>query len=357
MKIIGPRSKKAIFIVIGAIVALMALVIILISPIAKYLIEKYDEKYTGRQIETGWVYVNPFTGYIHISNLKIYESRNRGGFMKDDSIFFTAKGLSVNFAMLKFLSKTIEISEITLNQPRGIVIQNKKEFNFFDLIKKFTPDKADKTPSKIHFDILNIKISAGEFYYREKSIPINYFITKVDLESAGKRWNADTIGVKFSLFPGTGSGDMNGDFTINFKTGDYRYAVLAHKFGLNIIEQYLKDLTNHGSFSANLDADMEVSGNFADQENMNGSGMLAINDFHFGKNPATDYASFDKLALTIIKINPKNHQYLFDSVSLSHPFVLYERYDYLDNVQAIFGKNGVNIANAAADPAFKANPR
>jgi hypothetical protein len=350
MKIADTSIKKTFIIVIASIIIAGLVVILLISPITKYLVEKYDEKYTGRQIKMDWAYVNPFTGYVHFSNLVIFESQNRDLFKGHDSIFLSAKGLSANFAMLKLLSKTIEITEITLDRPKGIVVQNKRELNFSDIIKKFTPDKPRITPSKVHFNILRIKIIDGEFHYREQLIPINYFIKKVNIESGGKRWNADTIAVKFSLLPGTGSGDMKGDFTINFKTNDYRYAVVAHKFDLNIIDQYLKELASNGSFSANLDANMKARGNFKDAENMNASGMLTINDFHFGKNPETDFASFEKLVLAIIEISPKKHKYLFDSVSLSHPFLLYERYDNLDNMQKMFGRKGVNIAAAASDP-------
>jgi len=63
----------------------------------------------------------------------------------------------------------------------------------------------------------------------------NYFIKKVNFERIGKRWNTETIAVKFSLLPDIGTGDMNGNFTINFKSGDYRYAVAAHQFDVNIM--------------------------------------------------------------------------------------------------------------------------
>jgi hypothetical protein len=351
MKIATGKLKKTIIIVISIILIAVVAIIILISPIAKYLIEKYDEKITGRQITVGWVYVNPFTGSVHIRNLKIYESKSQPNCVKADTIFFSAKGVSANFAMLKLLTKTIEITEITLDQPKGIVVQNKKEFNFNDLIKKFTPEKPGTTPSKIHFSILGIKITDGTFHYREKLIPVNYFIRNVNIESTGKRWNSDTIAGKISLLPGIGTGDLKGDFSINFKTSDYRYAAVVHKFDLNIIQQFLRELTNYGSFSANLDADMKGRGNFSDAENMNAAGMIAINDFHFGKNPKDDYAAFEKLILAIKEISPKDHKYIFDSVSLAHPFLKYERYDNLDNVQTMFGKNGSNIAAAGSDPA------
>src|SRR4030042_6245777 len=155
MKIAAAKFIKAIVIVISSIIVLVMVVILLISPIAKYLIEKHDVKYTGRQIKTGWIFVNPFTGYVHISHLKIYESKSLNALEDVDSIFFSAKRLSANFAMIKMVSKKIEITKLTLYQPKGIIIQSKKDFNFNDLIIKFTPKKTGSTSSRIHFSILS----------------------------------------------------------------------------------------------------------------------------------------------------------------------------------------------------------
>src|ERR1035437_815673 len=132
------KLKKTLLILISTIIIIVVVVILFISPITKYLIEKYDEKYTGRQIAMNWAYVNPFTGYIHFSDLKIYE-------FKSDSVFFSANGVSVTIAMLKLLSKTYEISELTLNQPYGLIVQNRKELNFSDLIEKFSSKDTSNT--------------------------------------------------------------------------------------------------------------------------------------------------------------------------------------------------------------------
>lgn len=333
--------KRPLIILTSSIIIFVVVVIIFISPITKYLVQKYDEKYTGRQIKMSWAYVNPFTGYIYFRNLKIYE-------LKSDSVFFSADGVGANIALLKLFSKTYEISKITLNHPYGTIIQNKKDLNFSDLITKFSSN-SDSTKAPVHFNILGIKIIDGEFYYHEQLIPINYYIKNVDIESTGKRWDADTIAAQFSFLPGIGGGDVNGELTINLKNMDYRYAFVSHKFDLNIIGQYLKALTNYGSFSANLDADIKAKGNLNDQENLSASGQMAINEFHFGRNNKEDYASFDKLVVAIIELNPKNHKYLFDSIIISHPYFKYERYDYLDNVQTMFGKNGANVAVVNAD--------
>ena len=231
------RKLKKILLIFGIIVTIIVVVVIaFISPITKYAVEKYDKKYTGRRITMDWAYVNPFTGYVHFKNLKIYE-------FKSDSVFFSANAVSAHFAMLKMLSKTYEISDLSIDHPHGIIIQNKKEVNINDLIEKFSSkNKSGRNQSPVHFNILNIKINDGEFYYQEKQIPINYFLKKVNFESTGKRWDEDTIAAVFSFDSGLGKGDMKGYFTINFKNQGYRVAAVAKKFDLQIIEQYLQDL-------------------------------------------------------------------------------------------------------------------
>lgn len=337
------KLKKRITNFVITIIILVVVAILFISPFTKYLIEKYDQKYTGRQITMGWAYVNPFTGYIHFSNFKIYE-------FKSDSIFFSVNGLRANLNMAKLFSKTHEISELTLEHPRAIVIQNKNHFNFSDLVEKFS-SKADsvKTKTPVHFNILDIKISEGEFYYHETTTPINYFIKNVNLSSSGVRWNVDTVPITFSFLSGIGSGDMKGTVTVNSKNNDYKLAVVVHKFDLNIVGQYIKDFSNYGSFKAYLDADFKSNGNLIDLENVTHSGLLSISDFHFGKNLKEDFTSFDNLTIAIKEISPLKKVYLFDSISLKHPYFKYERYDHLDNVQTMFGEKGSNIKDAKDD--------
>lgn len=336
------KIKKSILIGIITIVLLVAVVIVFISPITKYLVEKYDEKYTGREITMDWAYVNPFTGYIYFSGIEIHEA-------KSDSLFLSANSLSADFALYKLFSNTYEISECTLDKPRGILIQNKSILNFDDIIKRFSSDPTAAPSEPLHLNILKIKINKGVFYYSEQVTPIKYFLKNVTVESEGIRWDSDTIVSHFSFESGVGTGDLTGDFTINTKNLDYRFAAVAYKFDLNIIQQYLKEMTNYGTFSASLDADVKAKGNFKDAENITASGMLGINAFHFGKNVKEDYASFDKLVLAITELSPKNRKYLFDSVSLTRPYFKYERYDYLDNFEMMFGKGGANISATSAD--------
>ncbi len=310
------------------------------------MIEKYDEKYTGREITMDWVYVNPFSGYVHFNDLKIFES-------KSDSIFFSATGASINITMYKLFSKNFEISDISLDHPYGIVIKNKTQLNFSDLIERFSTKEETKTTSQspFHFNIFNIKIAEGEIHYQEDSSTINYFIKDVNIESPGKQWDSDSIAAKISFLSGIGTGDLNGNMTINVNTLDYHFNALAHEFDLKIIEQYLSELINYGSFRANIDLNIRASGNFNDKENIDANGLLVVNDFHFGKTPTDDYTSFDKFTLLVNELNPQKHIYLIDSASLQHPYFKYELYDAnLDNIQTMFGNQGANVTAINRNP-------
>src|ERR1044072_6157020 len=66
------RWRRIFLFVAGSFAALLLLVLILLSPIAEYLIETFDVEYTGRQIEVEKAVVNPFTGYVYLIHPKIY---------------------------------------------------------------------------------------------------------------------------------------------------------------------------------------------------------------------------------------------------------------------------------------------
>ena len=48
-------------------------------------------------------------------------------------------------------------------------------------------------------------------------------------------------------------------------------------------------------------------------------------------------------------LSPQNRIYLFDSVTISHPYLKYERYDNLNNLETIFGVKGSNIATVKSE--------
>lgn len=339
----GKRVRKILIVTVIGIISLIVLLVLVASPLAGYLVEKYDEKYTGRKIEVGWIFLNPLTGYAHIQNFKLYEKNS-------NNIFFSAGGITINVGMLKLISKKYEISRFKLKSPRIRIVQNGDKFNFSDLVNRFSKEKKapDNDTSSIKFSIENIRIQNGEFHYNEKQAPINYFIKNVNFRSEGKSWDADTISGSYSFLSGPGSGSISGNFTFNFKSQDYKAKTVVENFDLKILEQYMREMSNYGHLRATLNASLQSSGNLNDSMNMASKGRIVINDLHFGKNKNEDYFSFRKLLISIREMNLQKGVRNFDTMMLVKPEIKYERYDSLDNIQRMFGEKGEKIDSVKA---------
>jgi hypothetical protein len=342
MKRVRPRLKKLLIIFILVIFTFFALVVLFLSPIAKRIIEKNDVKWTGREIKIGIPYVNPFTGYVHFTNVRIYEENS-------DRVMLSVGSVSGTFDLRRLLHGYYEITDLVLDHPVGNIIQNKKDFNFTSFFDAMKPEHPDTSDTTTRFNIYRIRLKDGEFHYLQKEIPVVYFIKETNIETDGKLFDADSVLFKFAFQSGPGSGSIDGTFLVGFKTLDYSYHIHVHRYDLTQIEQYLKAMANYGRFRANLDGDMEARGNFKDAQDVRARGRLSINDFHLGKTVKDDYASFDTLKLSILEMSPKNKKYFLDSLSLIHPFLKYEHYEHLDNLQMMFGKKEENIKAASAE--------
>lgn len=349
------RTVKRILIVTSVVLlSLVILVIAFASPITKYLVEKYDVKYLGREVKMDWAYVNPFTGYVYFNNVRVYESNDASFGLTQDTVFFSSEGLSMHLSMRKMMSGLYEINSLTFDKPyvRIIQNQNKHDFNFNDIIDKFSSkDSKDTTQKKepVHFNLLDVKIADGEFHYWENVIPIKYSIRKVNIECTGYRWNSDTIAATFAFEAGIGTGKSRGRYTMDLKKLDYTLAASLTHFDMTLMEQYLKDLSNYGTVRAYFDAIIDAKGNYHQARALDSRGSMTITDFHFGKNKTEDYASFESFTMGINQLNPAKKIYNLDSVILTRPYFKYERYDHLDNLQNMFGKSGSKVKEAHAN--------
>lgn len=330
-----PSVKRALLGIAASGIIFFVCLLLILSPVAKYLIEKYDDVILGRKIELSWVYINPFTGHVYIKNLRVYEHNS-------DSLFFTAQSVDADFSMFKLLHKTYEINCITVHKPWGRIIQDKGQINFQDIIdhyRKKDPHANDgKEPT--HFNILNCVIEDGEFHYDETSIPVTYYIKHVNIESPGKWWNNDSMFFKVGLLSGPYSGKIDGTFAVNFKSRDYHINATVDTFDLKPLAQYMKGLSNYGVYGGFVASKVEIEGNFKNRLALKTRGIIDISKFHFGPSSHEDYGSFQHLVLDLKEANPGGKIYLIDSVMLDRPYFRYERYDHLDNLTLMFGKPG-----------------
>jgi len=155
-----------ILIILAGILVLLTLVA---SPLTKYLVQKYDEKFTGREITLGRAIVNPLAGSVGLRNFKIHESES-------DTIFFSAAKFSANISILKLINGVYDISSIQLNRPEIRIVKDDSIFNFNDLIEKFLAGKDTLEEKILKLNIRNIKLNDGTVFYIERDIPADTFL-------------------------------------------------------------------------------------------------------------------------------------------------------------------------------------
>ena len=268
-----------------------------------------------------------------------------------DVVFFDAQHVTANLDLLKLASDTYEISSMTIYRPTGRIIRNEDGLNLSDLIEHFTRDSLDLEPRKtVRFNLLDFKIKKGKFQYKEDQIPINFFAKDIDISSTGLRWDNDTVIMDFSFLSAGKSGAVVGTTKINYNNLNYLFDLKIDNYDLGIVNQYLHDLTNEDEFSAQVNADINTTGNFQNADSVKASGRLAFQNFHIGKNKTEDFASCTKFSVSAKLLNPLEYIYDFDSIIVEKPFLKYEMYDALDNIQMMFGEGGSNVVAADANP-------
>ena len=79
-------SKKIIFRILIALIAIIILILILLPGIVKRYAINHSKELVGRQIEMDKLKLNYFTGVIRITDFKMYEEDDRSEFVSFDTL-------------------------------------------------------------------------------------------------------------------------------------------------------------------------------------------------------------------------------------------------------------------------------
>ncbi|MGE5406649.1 MAG: DUF748 domain-containing protein [Methanosarcina sp.] len=322
------KSLKKKFLTVAIILVSLILILILIaSPLTKYLIQKYDVKYTGREITVGRAYVNPLTGSVSLNNVRIFEQNS-------DSVFFYVRKFGIDLSILKLISGTYQVSSLKIDQPEINVIQTDSVFNFTDLIRKFAVTADTTNKEKLHLNVLKIKMKNGLVKYSGTKMPLHYTISDINFSSPGMYWNVDTVNGKFSLKPG--NADLSGDFMFNMDSLNYRFSMFLRHMDLNAGEQLIKKYSANAQLRASVNMDLKAIGYANKPLNVDAQGRIEMDSFRLGNGPDLDYLALKRMIISFRDVNPSKGRFYFDSVFMEKPHILYQRFDSLDNFRRMF---------------------
>lgn len=293
---------KVLLIVLASIFALILLIAIFISPIAKSYIEKNDKELLGREVTIDKFRLNIFNGSLRIEKLNIFEKDNKTKFISLDTFKF-------NMKIYPLLAQKVVVQQILLAGADIKINQKGSEFNFDDIIKKFssndtTPKPEDTTASNWEISLNNISIKQTNITYKDLELNSTWALEDFALNIPSMYFDNKSSNIGIDLkFKNGGSLALNAKY--NMLSTDYNLNVKLKNFALNSILPYLQQSMNVSDVSGLLSTNLNIKGD-----------VNHVMDFVLnGSVGAKNFSLIDNKNRNVVSIN--NFETKIDEVSLS----------------------------------------
>ena len=330
--------KRILLFLLMAIIASFALAFIFISPITKYLIEKYDKEYTNREITIDKLWINLFTGSVRITGLTVYEENDKDKFCSADEIY-------ANIEEHKLLTGQFEITEAYFKKFACTVIQDGRKFNFDDVIKQFSsvPEPKNKIKEPVKYRLENLKLINNSITYFNKQIGNKIEITNLNVSTGLIAWDKNDLLFDLSWLFKTG-GAVIGNFGINTSSLVYYVNADVKQFDLHAWYPYLKDVMHTKALEGNISTNLTLKGNLNEPEAVAAKGKFNVSDFSVVDPLGNPLMKCKSLDIGIDSINVKSGLYNLQNISLTEPFLLFEMYDNGNNFYRLLNDTSISAA-------------
>ncbi len=301
-----------------AIVLLFALILGVVSPIAKYIVNNHGETLVGRKLHADQVIINPFWGGVRINGFECKEANGETNFISFDRLY-------VQIAYPQLLAKRVKIRAIHLDGFNGQVLKSHDRLNFSDIMERFSPkdtvkttieatETSDKSPWTIALD--DIRINNSSVRYRDVISDKQWKVEDISLRIPGvffdnKQTNA---GLEFGLPTGGRVGIIAG-----YKMQSNRYAVRLNledvhtDVALPLVQDYL----NVSGLGAKVNGNIHVDGSLDNITNIQLKGRLAMTGLSIKDTHDDQVAAMDELRVVVNKGDLNTKTFILDSLILT----------------------------------------
>lgn len=332
-------------------------IVLFLGYIAKAMIEKYDEEWTGRKIEVRKVRANIFRGTLSLYDLTVYEP-------SQVDTFFHVPHLFANLELTRFLSGNYDVTEIGLTAPFFSVIQQGSSFNFDDIIQRFV--SGDSVSSNKHpgeptrYRIENIHIDSARVRYNEKIVGSSLALTGFFAGSPLVAWDVPEHDYFLQTSLASG-GSLHSTFRVDIET--LRYFLNADFTEINIVPfvPYVKDVMNIDAIEGIASLSLRLNGDFNQPENIALSSHQSLQDFRLIDIYKDTILSVGKVSIGIDSIHTQNQLYDLGALTVDRPYLKFEIYPegdnfsrlLMDTTSAAVYQNDSTITEAAYSNPFR----
>lgn len=309
-----------------AIVLLFALILVL-SPVVRYVVNNYGEEIVGRQLHADRVIVNPFWGGVTIDGFNCKEANGEMDFVSFDHLY-------VQIAWPRLMAKHVILRHIHLDGFDGQVLKCDDRLNFSDIIDRFSrPDSVprDTTPSDWTILLADIRINHSSVRYRDVVGDKQWSLEDLnlhvpDLYFDNQQTNA---GIEFALPTGGRVGLVAG-----MKMQSNRYAVNVHLYDVHadVVLPLVQDYLDISGLGAVVNGTVHVDGSLENVQNIQLNGNLSIQGLSLRDADKDEVAALDELRVVVEQGDLSTNTFLLDTLcitGLTGDYEVHERWNTL----------------------------
>lgn len=325
------KSVKIACVVVGVIVALLLLVALLISPVAKHVVEKNSKEWIGRQILMDELSINIFTGSLETDGFHFKEKDDVTDFVRLDTF-------KVAINPFKLLTGEIHIRYITLVEPTVRLVQYDSTFNFTDLTELGGDDEEvedeDSDDDGWALGIYNIRLAHGSVSYKDETVDSEWNLKNLNLFVPGVYFSGKSTdaGISFGFAEG---GTLTTQAKYDMEKSVYDVKVQLKGLALDNFLPYVTDALNVSSLGGALDADVHLVGSADVPMDVDITGNVSVNGLDMKDADEADVVSVNQITAGIERINPQHGVCTIDSVvvdGVDTHFDMYADYNNFDKL-------------------------
>lgn len=304
------KALKIGGIVLTGLLAVVVVILLFLGPIARGVVQKYDEKIVGRQAEIGKLKINVLTGNARIYDFHLKETDKKSDFVSFDT-------LDVSIRLMKLLKSEVDIPHITLAGPNIHVIQYDSTFNFTDILEHFSSDTTDTSSSNWKIGLYNIRLSQGRIYYKDEMRDKEWALKNLNLKVPGIYLNGeDNTDAGLSLaFADHGS--LTTKVQYNMGNNDFEVRINIQQFAMENLLPYLTDMLAISNIDGDFTGDIHVSGNLDEILNLDIDGNIRLDNLNVNDTKKQEIASLHQLNIGIDRINPQQNIYEIQQIHIN----------------------------------------
>lgn len=305
--------------VIGVPVALLFLVMVL-SPVAKVVVNNHGQDILGRDLYVKSVFVNPFFGTVTI---KDFHCKEADGMV--DFVAFERLHVQMNWPAL--MGKHVNLSHIHLDDFSGEVLSGDREFNFSDIIARFASKDTtakDTTPSDWTVSLQDIRLHNGQLLYHDLVRDDKWSLDNINLNVPGLYFGRQqsNAGLQFDL-PTGGSVTI----TAGYIMASNRYAVTLRldEVNTNVALPLVQDYLNISGLGALVTGSIHVDGSLDNVRDLVATGGLSLKGLQITDEKHHPVAGLDEVKVVIRRGDLATNTFALDTLAITGITCEFER--------------------------------